>query len=367
MRIALVAPLVSPIREPQLGGSQAVVADLAQGLTARGHDVEVYAASGSSIPGVRTVDTGIRSEALAGTLFRADRTAATVDEARELAFRTVFGAVGRGRYDLVHNHAFDPPAVRQGAGLPFPVVHTLHLPPDQEMAAALEQAAGEANPPAVAAVSESSAAGWRRLARIDVVLRNGVPIDQIPWSKTGVCELLFAGRFSPEKGAADAIAIARRAGVPINLYGEPYDPDYAHDRVYPHRGEQGITIHAGVSRPEIWRVMARSYALLFPALWEEPFGMVAAEAQAAGTPVIAYESGALAEVILRDRTGFLLPQGDREGAARAIARLAGISRVECRRHAEAHLGLDATIAAHEVLYRRLLSTGRGATISPGDR
>src|SRR5215472_9904461 len=71
MRIAIMAPLVTAIREPQRGGSQAFVSDLARGLTGRGHDVHVYAASGSEIPGVEVIDTGVDPQSLAGTLYRA--------------------------------------------------------------------------------------------------------------------------------------------------------------------------------------------------------------------------------------------------------------------------------------------------------
>ena len=71
MKIAIMAPLVSAIREPQRGGSQAFVSDLARGLTGRGHDVHVYAASGSEIPGVEVIDTGVDPASLASTLYRA--------------------------------------------------------------------------------------------------------------------------------------------------------------------------------------------------------------------------------------------------------------------------------------------------------
>ena len=71
MKIAIMAPLVTAIREPQRGGSQAFVSDLARGLAGRGHDVHVYAASGSEIPGAEVIDTGIDPRSLAGTLYRA--------------------------------------------------------------------------------------------------------------------------------------------------------------------------------------------------------------------------------------------------------------------------------------------------------
>src|SRR2546430_17250023 len=69
MKIAIMAPLVTAIREPQRGGSQAFVSDLARGLTRRGHEVHVYAATGSEIPGVQVIDTGIDPESLAGTFY----------------------------------------------------------------------------------------------------------------------------------------------------------------------------------------------------------------------------------------------------------------------------------------------------------
>ena len=76
MRLAIVAPLVAPIREPQRGGSQAFVSDLARGLAGRGHDVHVYAATGSEIPGVQVIDTGIDPESLAATFYRASGSSA---------------------------------------------------------------------------------------------------------------------------------------------------------------------------------------------------------------------------------------------------------------------------------------------------
>ncbi len=355
MRIALIAPLVTPIREPQQGGSQAVVADLARGLQDRGHEVDVYAAAGSSIPGVTIIDPGVRAESLAALLYRADGRERADDGIGESAFRGVFDAVRRGRYDVVHNHAFDAPAVRGAIGLEWPVVHTLHLPPDPAMAAALNEALASAWPPTIAAVSASSAAGWQRLTRVHAVLRNGVPVDQVPWSKEAGRGLLFAGRFSPEKGAADAIAIAEQAELPIDLYGEPYDPEYFREQIKPRRRPR-VTIHGGVPRPQLWHAMARALAVLCPAKWAEPFGMAAAEAQAAGTPVIAYDAGALSEVVVHEKTGFLVAVGDVAAAARVTAAVRSISRGDCRRHAEASLELGETITAHERLYQQIETT-----------
>jgi UDP-glucose:tetrahydrobiopterin glucosyltransferase len=353
MRIAIMAPLVTRIREPQLGGSQAVVADLATGLQNRGHEVHVYAASGSAIPGVTVIDTGVDADSLEGLLYRHDRSPTTDARAADHAFATVYASARQVTYDVVHNHAFDPPAVRLASSLSSPVVHTLHLPPDPAMAAALAQARRSDNPPTIAAVSTSQAEAWRALAPVDVILPDGVPVERIPWSATGGSGVVFAGRFSPEKGAEDAIAIARLAGVRIDLYGEPYDPEYARAHVTSHRGDAGVSIHGGLMRSELWRVMAAACVVLCPAKWEEPFGMVAAEAQAAGTPVIAYRRGALPEVIIDRQTGFLVPPDDVIAAAGALAAVSTIERKACRQHAVSHLNLDASLTAHERLYQKL--------------
>jgi len=99
---------------------------------------------------------------------------------------------------------------------------------------------------------------------------------------------------------------------------------------------------------------------LFPARWDEPFGMAAAEAQACGTPVVAFRRGALGEVIADGATGFMVPPDDISAAAHAVAKTAGISRSACRDHAEGHLDLERSLDAHERLYRRLVSPGAGA-------
>src|SRR5258707_415235 len=167
MKIAIMAPLVTGIREPQRGGSQAFVSDLARGLAGRGHDVHVYAASGSQIPGVEVIDTGIDPRSLAGTLYRASGLSAgepgEAEPAAESAFPTAYTTMQAVVYDVIHNPAFDAPAVRLGASLQAPVVPTLPLPPDQGVAAALRQVARRGRPPAVAAVSDFQASAWRRV------------------------------------------------------------------------------------------------------------------------------------------------------------------------------------------------------------
>jgi glycosyltransferase involved in cell wall biosynthesis len=401
MKIALLAPLVTAIREPQRGGSQAFVSDLARGLAGRGHEVHVYAAAGSEIPGVEVIDTGIDSESLAGTLYRAfgpSRSAApgepgqagptaaaaaaaaasaaaasaaseaaaaealaAAEAAAESAFAAVYQAMQVTRYDVIHNHAFDAPAVRLATALRAPVVHTLHLPPDRAVSAALRQVTRCSRPPAVAAVSGFQASAWRRVVPVDAILPPYPPTRVIPWSGTAGQGALFAGRLSPEKGTAEAIDIARAAGLPIDVYGDVYDAGYTREQVDPRRGWPGVTVHQGVPRASLWEAMARAAVVLYPARWDEPFGLAAAEAQACGTPVVAFRRGGLGEVIVDGVTGFLVPPDDVRAAAEAVPKAlsipgsvtGGLSRAACREHAESQLDLDLSLDAHERLYLRV--------------
>jgi glycosyltransferase involved in cell wall biosynthesis len=344
-----VAPLVTTIAEPQRGGSQALLADLAVGLTGHGHAVDVYAATGSVIPDAHVVDTGIDAASLSGALIRHDRPRRSVGALVE-AYEHVFRMVERGEYDVVHSHGFDPPALRRARAGQAPIVHTIHLPPEPEAAAALREAQQASDPAIVVGVSASQARDWSSLVSFDRVIPNGVPVDRIPWSDQLGRALVFAGRLSPEKGAAVAIDIALRSSERIDLYGTAYDEDYARALRDRHEGNPRVTFHEAVPRAELWRRLASARAVLCPIDWEEPYGLVAAEAQAAGTPVVAFARGGLREIVEDAVTGFLVKPGDVEQAVSAVRSVDTLDRRRCRQHAVDHLQFDACLAGYEALY-----------------
>jgi glycosyltransferase involved in cell wall biosynthesis len=263
---------------------------------------------------------------------------------------------------VIHNHAFDAPAISLATQLSAPVVHTLHLPPDPAIAAALGLAARDGPPPAVACVSAFQASTWREVARVDAILPPYVPTRSVPWSDAAGDGAVFAGRLSPEKGAAEAIDIAQAAGFRIDVYGDVYDAGYAREQIDPRRNAPGVALHRGVPRSSMWAAMARAAVVLCPARWDEPFGMAAADAQACGTPVVAFRRGGLGEIIADGVTGFLVEPDDIKAAAAAVRKTAQISPAACREHAERHLDLERSLDAHEQLYRRLAGPGAG---SPG--
>jgi glycosyltransferase involved in cell wall biosynthesis len=349
LRIALVAPLVTTISEPQQGGSQAIVADLAVGLTRRGHDVDVFAATGSVIPGARVIETGIESASLAAALVRPGQPRRSL-RALDDAYEHVFGMVGRGGYDVVHSHGFDPPALRRARAGGAPVIHTVHLPPEPEAAEALREAQGASEPGIVVGVSAAQARAWSPFVRFDRVIRNGVPVGLIPWSDQAGDGLIYAGRLSVEKGAATAIEIALLSEDRIDLYGAAYDEHYALGLRGRYEGDPRVTFHEPLPRAELWPRLASARAVLCPSDWDEPFGLVAAEAQAAGTPVVAFARGGLTEVIDDAATGFLVEPGNVAAAVAAVRSVTALDRRRCRQHAVDDLDLETCLAGYEALY-----------------
>src|SRR5215831_13407338 len=165
MRIALLAPLVSPLAPPFLGGAQAMLYDLAQSLNDHGHDVTLYAADGSDVPGVQIVHTGIDSAALASYQVQPQHVFASRarpdDTPIARAFAHVYDLIAHNatQHDIVHAHAYDWAAFAYARRQPLPVVHTLHLPAlDSQILDAIASPAPEhAAPVRLVTVSRSCA------------------------------------------------------------------------------------------------------------------------------------------------------------------------------------------------------------------
>jgi glycosyltransferase involved in cell wall biosynthesis len=374
MRIALVAPLISPIAPPFIGGAQALLADLAAGLAERGHQVTLFAASGSAIPasGVMVRDLEIDAQQLRPARFHENGDAAEVQgEATDPfffrsvdAFRHVFTLLQQDlhEYDLIHAHAFDWPAFAFGALLAAqcPVVHTLHLPAvNPSINALLRELRAVGNPTKLITVSQACAETYRPYASMDAIIPNGIDTDSIPFGAQADADgcVLFAGRLSPEKGVTDAIEIARRAGRHLSLAGGIYDPAYFEQAIQPQlRAHRHDLEYVGqLPRSDVWSLMGHATAVLLPIDWEEPFGLVAAEAQAAGCPVIAYKRGALPEVISDGETGFLIPPGDIDAAASAIVAASSLSRAACRERAQHYFSIARMLDDYERFYEQLLN------------
>ena len=334
MRIAVVASPVTPLRPAQLGGAQAFICDLALGLARREHDVTLHCAEGSEVPGVRLATVPAPRDAQAALVMPGGAPPPPAPGVAA-ALAAMFERIAGDRVDVVSQHAFDAPAF--ALRLEAPIVHTLHLPP---IVPAVVMAAMRVGARRLATVSASCRDLWRQ-AGVEVgrLLPNGVP-DRALVGPAVDRTALVAGRISPEKGIDHAIAAARSAGLPVRLAGANYDPAYAVD-------VSEAQVLGSVARDELARLMAHSAVTICAVRWEEPFGMVAAEAQMAGCPVAGYRRGALPEVVQEGVSGFLAAPDDVQGLATAIGDCLALDRASVRASAQRRLGLEPALDRYE--------------------
>jgi len=364
VRIALVAPLVSAIAQPFLGGAQALLADLAQGLVQRGHQVMLFARDDSFVPGVN-----IEPIAVPGNVHPANFSEPLRESLADAGFFAqanlffeLFLKLQRrsAEFDLVHAHAFDWPAFACSLLVSdIPVIHTLHLPAvSAEINSALRTLHQQGHPVTLITVSHACARTYANYTPIDYVIYNGLDVEAIPFASSTPVEapLLFAGRIAPEKGVEAAIEIAQRAGRHLLLAGGIYDRQYYEERIVSRlqHSDNQVTYLGLLERQALWKIMGQSLGLLFPIEWDEPFGLTAVEAMATGTPVIAFRRGAIAEVIRHEETGFLVEPGERLQAALLVDKLIDIPRAQCRSHVEAHFTLNRMLDEHERMYREVM-------------
>jgi glycosyltransferase involved in cell wall biosynthesis len=264
---------------------------------------------------------------------------------RELIARLL----AREDFDFVHMHGLDFHAYLPPPGPP--VMVSLHLPLDWYPPEALRPARPRTWLHPVSADQARSAPPG---AALGAPIENGVRIVVRPARRRGFA--LFLGRICPEKGVDDALHAARLAGMALLVAGSvsPYAEHRAflRDRVQPllDRQRRWIGPVAGGAKQ---RLLAQARCLVIPSKARETSSLVAMEALAAGTPVVAYRSGALSEIVAHGRTGLLVDAGDVEGLAAAMREVGDIDPAECRREAVERFSADRMIDAYFRRYAEL--------------
>jgi len=337
MRIGLVAPPWAPVPPRLYGGIELVVDRLAQGFQAAGHDVVLFTTGDSTCP----VTKRWFLEASEGV-----RIGFTVPEVRHVlaayeALRDV---------DLIHDHTVLGPVLSHHY-TDLPVVTTVHGELDGELRDIYERVATEV---AVVAVSNAQRAVAPEIP-IARVIHHGINAADFPVGAGDGGYLLFLGRLSPDKGAGRAIDVARKADVALLLAGkmrEPWERDYFDAHVAPFLSEQ-IQYLGEVDHQRKLELLAGARALVFPIRWNEPFGLVMVEAQACGTPVLAFREGAAPEVVDDGRTGFLCD--DEADMAEAVLKLDSLDRGACRAAVEGYFSTERMANEHIELFEELLS------------
>lgn len=361
-KILIIASLRYPIAQPFAGGLEAHTWSLATGLRSRGHSVLVAGAAGSD-PSVVGHEFG--SLPVGDPAERPDLTEhPAVRRAERAAFADLLDQLRDGllgAFDVIHNNALHPHPVERAHRLPCPLVTTLHTPPLPWAGRVLGAPGRAARSGAdFVAVSRSTADQWQPLIRPRVV-RNGV--DTQAWRPgPGGAGAVWSGRIVAEKAPHLAIDLARAAGYELSIAGPIVDPAYYAACVAPRLGS-GVRYVGHVDRRRLADLVGRSAVALVTPVWNEPFGLVAAEAMACGTPVVALARGGLPEIIDR-ASGRLVPPpaagtafepGELAAAVRAVAEAATLDRSAIRRRAVTRFGAGAMLRGYERVYRNAIA------------
>lgn len=342
LRIAQVAPPLEPVPPVAYGGTERIVHALSVELLRRGHDVTVFASGDSEVPG-RHVPTA--PEAL--------RPAGSRDDVGPWFSATVEQVLAQqDDFDVIHSHLewWSLPLARAAH---VPVALTFHgrldLPDSRRLLADAREG--------IVAVSRHQAS-----LHPDVpwtVIHNGLDLEAMPFGTERTDAFCFVGRVDPEKGIVEAIEVAGLAGRPLRIAAKV--GNLAHQRVYyedvfkPALRKAGSNVeYLGELGPsDRDRLFAESYATLMPGPWPEPFGLVAIESLATGTPVVARRVGGLPEIIREGLDGVF---GDdvRELAFQSD-RVADLDRRAIRERVIERFSAARMADRYEELYARLVA------------
>ena len=338
LRVAILAPTWFPVPPTGYGGIELVVSLLADGLVDAGHEVTLFA-SGDSLTkaNLSYVFERAPSELIGRTLPEMRHALACYERADE--------------FDVINDHSGIPAAALGGA-VQTPVLHTVHGPLDTHEAQHAYASIAEVSPGVgLISISENQRRPMPDLPWVATV-PNAIDLSLYPSKPHKGDYLLFLGRFSPDKGAHRAIAVAMELGLPLKMAGknrEPKEREYFAELIEPHVGHGGIEYLGEVTHGEKVELLQDARATLFPIEWEEPFGLVMIEAMACGTPVIATRHGAVPEVIEHGVSGIIVDSY--KEMAGALEQADALDPDECRRYVEERFAPERMVGDYEAAYR----------------
>jgi glycosyltransferase involved in cell wall biosynthesis len=341
LRIAVLSPPMLPIPPATYAGTERVVAALVGELHRRGHEVTLFAPGDSDVPCelVPTVNESLWSTGYQGP----------VDAFIDISLARVWRE--HERFDVIHSH------LETGGFLfarlcPTPVVATLHGRLDHS---GMPELLEEFSDIPLVSISESQRR-WSPYADWVATIHHGLPLERLPFSDQPGSYLTFVGRITPEKGVADAIDLARRTRMTLRMAAKVYDPhEIEHfDEVVKPAIDDGVVEFFGELGPtERDALYAGAAATLMLGAWPEPFGLVAIESMATGTPIIGRRAGGLTETVEHGITGFLVD--DLTEAELAVKSVPHLSRLTIRQRVIERFRPSRMADEYEQVYRRLVA------------
>jgi glycosyltransferase involved in cell wall biosynthesis len=346
LTILSVAYPFAPVSADTVGGAEQVLAHLDAAIVAAGHRSIVIAAAGSRVRGTLQA-----VPAVTGAIGEAQRRAAWATH--RLAIAEV---LRRERVDVIHCHGLDFDAYLPPPG-DVPIVVTLHLPPARYEPDVLAPGRDDVH---LVCVSNAQRAACPPDAAVFATIANGVPVNALRSHVHKRRYALALGRICPEKNLHVALEAGRRAGIPVLLGGAVFAYEahqlYFYREIAPRLDAQRLFL-GPLPFVRKRRLLTGARCLLLPTLAPETSSLVAMEAIACGTPVVAFASGAIPQIVEHGVTGFLVR--DEAEMAEAIVACDAFDPQRCREVARERFGLERMTCAYLDAYRQL-APARGA-------
>ena len=334
MRVAMLSSISWRTPPRAYGPWELVTSLLTEALVARGVDVTLFA----------TLDS-ITAAKLAGVAPGGYSEDQSLNPKVWEALHIAHCFERASEFDLIHNQADFMPLMFAEM-VDTPIVTTIHGFSSPSILPAFQRYNDRS---AYVAISDADRAPSLTYA---ATIHHGIPIDLFPFDAAGSDDLLFFGRFHPDKSAGEAVKAARAVGRKLVMAGLVQDADYFAREVAPFIDERNVEYRGVIGGADRTRALGEARALLHLIGFDEPFGLSVIEAMACGTPVITYNRGSMPELIVDGVTGFLVDTLDE--AVAAIGRIGEIDRRACRDHVERHFTVERMADRYLALYRRLL-------------
>ncbi len=334
MKIALLSPVVWRTPPRQYGPWEQVVSSLAEGLVAKGMDITLFA-TGDSI-------TSARLDYCIDQPYGEDTGAdAKVNECLHISYLMERAAA----FDLIHNH-YDFLPLTYSRLVPTPIVTTIHGFSSKLIVPVFKRYNDHCYYTSISNADRSPELNYM------ATVYNGINVNEFNFCAQPKDYLLFFGRIHPEKGTWDAIQISKRAGKQIIIAGLIQHQEYFDQKIKPLLNNEDVVYVGNCGPDRRSDLLGQALALLHPVHFEEPFGLSVAEAMCCGTPVIAFSRGAMPELILHEKTGFLVD--NIEQASEAVDQLHRIDRTICRQWAADNFSSEKMTDDYIAVYKRIL-------------
>ena len=343
LRVLQVGRIQRPVKPGAPHGIEAMLAALIAALRPLGCTSTLVAAGGSEVDGAEVVPVLSAEEA-------ADLSGKSLEEVQAYAVHAVMEAMARGaRLDLIHTHSRDAWLLSGFDDAAGRVLHTLHHPASPPVC----WIASHHPQMRFAVPSEFQAVRLRQAGVTSVhVVPNGVDLTQFPFRADPTGQLAFLGALKPQKGPDIALRVASEARLPITLAG-PVDGVSRHffdTRIRPRLN--GTARYVGVlGLANKIAFLGAASCLVMPSRWEEPFGMVAVEAMACGTPVVGLANGALPEIVEEGVGGYLATSENEMPGL--VLRARRLDRRQVRAYAASRFDILLTARRYAELYREM--------------